>query len=205
MENKLENIREIPSLVLASSSPRRKELIHMLGLPVIIQPSGADEWTEAEWTPEQTVEQLALRKAQDVASQRGRRHEDEIVVGSDTIVVLDQEILGKPKDDTDACRMLAKLQGRSHEVYTGVACVHIDSGKTVVRHKRTKVWMRALHDAQIERYVASGETSDKAGAYAIQGLGATIVDRIEGCYFNVVGLPVSLLAEMLSEYGVETP
>ena len=117
MENKLENIRETPSLVLASSSPRRKELIHMLGLPVIIRPSGAEEWTKAEWTPEQIVEQLSLRKAQDVVLQLGNRHEDEIVVGSDTIVVLDQEILGKPKDDADACRMLAKLQGRSHEVY----------------------------------------------------------------------------------------
>ncbi|MGZ9585136.1 Maf family protein [Paenibacillus marinisediminis] len=199
------NDRIMPLLILASSSPRRKELIHTLGLPVEIIPSGADEIIEEHWTPEQAVEQLALLKATDVAERRGRTQNDEIVIGSDTIVVLDHMILGKPKDDADAFRMLSMLQGRSHEVYTGVACIHLRSGHTMVKHRLTRVWMRSLSNAQIERYIATGEPLDKAGAYGIQGVGAAMIDRIDGCYYNVVGLPVSLLADMLTEYEVETP
>lgn len=195
------------TLVLASSSPRRQELIATLGLPVHIKPSHADEATPSDWTPDQVVEQLSLRKAQAVAdglepAEGGRR----IVVGSDTIVVLDGEIMGKPRDAEDAKRMLAKLSGRMHEVYTGVTCLEAGlNGRTATSHRMTKVRMRMLTDGQIARYVATGEPLDKAGAYGIQGKGALLVDAIEGDFFSVVGLPLSLLAEMLEPFGAELP
>lgn len=205
MENKRNIQRNLPLLVLASSSPRRKELIKYLGLPVEISPSGAEENIESQWSAAEAVEQLALLKAKDVASLRESSAEREIVIGADTVVVYNETILGKPKDEADAVRMLSMLQGQPHEVYTGVACIDVQTGLTVVRHRRTQVWMRALSEAQIARYVATGEPMDKAGSYGIQGYGAAIVDRIEGCFFNVVGLPVSLLVEMVKEYGVEAP
>ena len=182
MENVALNNRDLPLLVLASTSPRRKELIQLLGLQVEVVSSSADETVEMEWSPAETVEQLALRKATEVADARKRKSAQEIVIGADTIVVCDQQILGKPQDQDDAYHMLSML-----------------------RHRKTQVWMRPLSDDQIMRYIASGEPLDKAGAYGIQGRGAAIVDRIDGCYFTVVGLPIALLSEMLSVYGVETP
>lgn len=205
MENMALNNRDLPLLVLASTSPRRKELIQLLGLQVEVVSSSADETVETEWTPAETVELLALRKATEVAGTRKRKSAQEIVIGADTIVVCDQQILGKPQDQDDAYHMLSMLQGRAHDVYTGVACIDMVTGQKVVRHRKTQVWMRPLSDDQIMRYIASGEPADKAGAYGIQGRGAAIVDRIDGCYFTVVGLPISLLSEMLSVYGVETP
>lgn len=205
MENIAVNDRDLPLLVLASTSPRRKELIQLLGLPVEIAVSSADETVEKEWSPAETVEQLALRKASEVASIRERKQDQEIVIGADTIVVYDQQILGKPQDQDEAYRMLSMLQGRAHDVYTGVACIDATTGQQVVRHRKTQVWMRSLSSDQMKRYILSGEPMDKAGAYGIQGMGAAIVDRIDGCYFTVVGLPISLLSEMLTVYGVETP
>ena len=205
MENIAVNDRDLPLLVLASTSPRRKELIQLLGLPVEIAVSSADETVEKEWSPAETVEQLALRKASEVASIRERKQDQEIVIGADTIVVYDQQILGKPQDQDEAYRMLSMLQGRAHDVYTGVACIDAATGQQVVRHRKTQVWMRSLSSDQMKRYILSGEPMDKAGAYGIQGMGAAIVDRIDGCYFTVVGLPISLLSEMLTVYGVETP
>lgn len=205
MENITVNDRDLPLLVLASTSPRRKELIQLLGLPVEIAVSSADETVEKEWSPAETVEQLALRKASEVASIRERKQDQEIVIGADTIVVYDQQILGKPQDQDEAYRMLSMLQGRAHDVYTGVACIDAATGQQVVRHRKTQVWMRSLSSDQMKRYILSGEPMDKAGAYGIQGMGAAIVDRIDGCYFTVVGLPISLLSEMLTVYGVETP
>lgn len=205
MENIAVNDRDLPLLVLASTSPRRKELIQLLGLPVEIAVSSGDETVEKEWSPAETVEQLALRKASEVASIRERKQDQEIVIGADTIVVYDQKILGKPQDQDEAYRMLSMLQGRAHDVYTGVACIDAATGQQVVRHRKTQVWMRSLSSDQMKRYILSGEPMDKAGAYGIQGMGAAIVDRIDGCYFTVVGLPISLLSEMLTVYGVETP
>jgi len=126
-----------------------------------------------------------------------------VIVGSDTVVVLDNQVLGKPVDKQDAVRMLTSLQGRTHEVYTGVAVIDVMNGKTMVRHRVTSVTMKPLTGRQVEAYAMSGEPDDKAGAYAIQGLGSTIVERIEGCYFNVVGLPLSLLSDMLGEFGID--
>ncbi|CAH0119131.1 dTTP/UTP pyrophosphatase [Paenibacillus sp. CECT 9249] len=189
-------------LILASSSPRRQELIRSLGLPFEIVASDVDESTPPDWTPAHTVEQLALRKAQAV-SERLAPPNESIVIGADTVVVLDDEVLGKPKDREDAASMLRRLQGRSHQVFTGVACIDMRTGRTEASHRMTHVRMKPLTERQIAAYAASGEPDDKAGAYAIQGLGATIVESIEGCYFNVVGLPLSLLSDMLASFGIE--
>ncbi len=138
-------------------------------------------------SPVEYVRRLALSKAQAVP-----RAADEVVLGADTVVVLDEHILEKPADSADAARMLRMLSGRAHTVVTGIALVH-DSAAPVVRHAATRVFFTAMSEAEIAAYVASGEPMDKAGAYAIQGLASKFVERIEGCYFNVVGLPVSLV------------
>lgn len=201
--------RSAQRIVMASSSPRRRELIQSLRLrvPVAILSSEADESTPADWTPPQIVEALALRKARAVKEMLERSQEDDgtpaVVIGADTIVVLDGEMMGKPRDDGEAAGMLGRLQGRTHEVYTGVALVSAQGGREAVAHGMTRVHMKPLDPARIGRYVASGEPADKAGAYAIQGLGATLIDRIEGDYFNVVGLPLSLLSELLGEFGID--
>lgn len=193
-------------LVLASSSPRRRELVATLdlSLPVLILSTDADEGTPADWSPSHIVEQLALRKARAaVPLLEGDQASGSVIVGADTIVVLDGEVLGKPQNTAEAVSMLSRLQGREHEVYSGVACISLKGELELVSNRRTRVAMKPLTKEQIRRYVASGEPMDKAGSYAIQGLGATIVDRIDGCYFNVVGLPLSLLSDMLSSFGIE--
>lgn len=197
----LDNTKQRP-IILASTSPRRKELIASLHLAFDVIPSHANEDTPPEWTPEQTVQELALRKALAVYRGLEGREQEAIIVGSDTVVVLDGEILGKPVDEADAERMLSRLQGRVHRVFTGVACIDAGNGQSLVHYRQTDVTMKELSDATIRAYVKTGEPSDKAGSYAIQGIGASLVDRIEGCYFNVVGLPLSLLSDMLDGFGV---
>ncbi|QHW34169.1 septum formation protein Maf [Paenibacillus rhizovicinus] len=192
-------------LVLASSSPRRRELVASLGLslPVLILSSDTDEWTPPEWTPSQIVEQLGLRKAKATAQLLSAEDKaGSLIVGADTIVVLDGEVLGKPHDRADAIAALTRLQGRRHQVFTGIACVDPHGGRELVAHRMTEVVMKRLDPALIERYVDSGEPMDKAGSYGIQGRGAILVDRIEGCYFNVVGLPLSLLSDMLAQFRI---
>ncbi|SFE24166.1 septum formation protein [Paenibacillus catalpae] len=197
----------ISQLVLASSSPRRKELVASLGLslPVYILSSDVDESVPSDWAPVHIVEQLALRKAHATAAILRERQEEQqsLVIGADTIVVVDGRVLGKPIDRDEALSMLRCLQGREHEVYTGVACVVAQSGTETVAHRMTKVYMKPMTDEALKRYVATGEPDDKAGAYGIQGLGATLVEKIDGCYFNVVGLPVSLLSDMLAQYEIQ--
>jgi MAF protein len=190
------------TIFLASSSPRRRELMSSLPLQVSVHPSETDEHYDARLSPDHIVETLALRKAMSVAKQLLHTQTEGIVVGSDTIVVLDGRPLGKPTDRMDAFRMLKSLQGREHLVYTGVACVELPGEKHLVRHRVTKVHMKSMSARQIDSYIATGEPMDKAGSYAIQGIGATLIDRIEGDYFNVVGLPLSLLSDMLEEFGV---
>lgn len=190
-------------IVLASTSPRRRELIATLGIPFDIVPSNADESTSEKWTPEQIVQELARRKAEAVYHTTSfDRDSAGIIVGSDTVVIRDGAVLGKPQNEQEAAAMLRSLQGRSHIVYTGVACIDSRTGETLVDYRSTIVTMKPLNEREIEAYAASGEGLDKAGAYAIQGLGATIVTGIEGCYFNVVGLPLSLLVDMLGQFGV---
>lgn len=190
-------------LILASSSPRRQELIASLRLPFEIKVSDVNEDTVPGLSPAEVVEQLSSRKAAAVCEMyKEQQQNDGIVIGSDTIVVLNGEILGKPKDKEDAFRMLNGLQGREHHVYSGVACIDLSTGKQIVSHQVTLVYMKPLTKTQIERYIDTGEPMDKAGSYGIQGLGATIVERIEGDYFNVVGLPVSLLSDLLQQFGI---
>ena len=186
-------------LILASASPRRKELLERLGLEFRTVPAEVDERPIAEGIrdPERLVTALAEAKAKAVA----RAHPGALVIGADTVVVLDGEILGKPSDESEARRMLSRLSGRTHHVYTGVAVVDGASGRFHVCAEVTAVTFGRLTEELIDRYVRTGEPLDKAGAYGIQGLGATLVERVEGCYFNVVGLPLFRLARLLEAFG----
>jgi septum formation protein len=196
----------VHALVLGSASPRRRELVQLLGLriPVRIEASDADESIPPGLAPGEAAEWLALRKAASVRERLGAEAAGTVIVGADTIVVLDGGILGKPRDAADARRMLGMLQGRAHEVITGVAVLDGASGEAKTARGVTRVVMKPLDADRIARYVATGEPLDKAGAYGIQGLAAGFVERIEGCYFNVVGLPLSLLGDLLAGFGVET-
>lgn len=195
-----------PMLILASASPRRQELISLLGLPVRILPSLVDEDTPDDWSPSQIVEGLSLRKALAVKEELTNSSDaSSIIIGSDTIVVLNGRAMGKPSDEQDARQMLKRLSGNIHEVYTGVTCIRVSDAKTVTSHRITKVKMRRLSAEQISRYVATGEPLDKAGAYGIQEIGSLLVESIDGCYFNVVGLPVSLLAVQLEQFDITVP
>lgn len=191
----------IPRLILASASPRRRELLAGLGLPFEAISTEIDEERVQEPTPDRLVRRLAREKADSVA----RQHPEAIVIGADTVVVHAGDVLGKPRDTSDAAAMLRRLSGETHHVYTGVAVVRRADGRALVEHEVTAVTFGELAPRAIERYVASGEPMDKAGAYGIQGVGATLVRRVEGCYFNVVGLPLYRLARMLAAFGIEIP
>lgn len=203
-------LKPFPHIILASQSPRRKELLAVLGIQPTIIVSHADESKDVPSSPGQYVEEVALRKANAVLTQWqqasqsqqtthiGREH---IILSADTAVVLDDQILGKPRDHDDARQTLAKLQNREHEVYSSVCLFNISSGEIETRHSVTRVHMRHLSDSELSAYVATGEPMDKAGSYAIQGLGSTFVTHIEGDYFTVVGLPLQLLDEMLRNWG----
>lgn len=185
-------------VILASQSPRRRELLSRVFETFEVIPSLAEE-AAAVSSPAEYVKTLAKVKAEEVASREGA---DCLVIGSDTVVSVDGRILEKPKDEADAFRMLSHLSGRAHEVYTGVAVCK--EGKTIVEHETTRVWFRELSEDEISRYIASGEPMDKAGAYGIQEKGAQLVRKIDGDYFNVVGLPICRLCEMLHSMGYTT-
>ncbi len=185
-------------LVLASSSPRRKELMDMLGLNYTIESSSVDETLPKEISPEEAVRTLAYEKAKDVAT----KHQNSLVIGADTLVALDDLILGKPADDADALSMILKLQNRTHQVYTGIAIIDTATGEHKISCEMTKVDFRAISEEEALRYVNTSEPQGKAGAYAIQGYASTFVKKIEGDFFNVVGLPVFCLCKMLKEYGI---
>lgn len=185
-------------IVLASASPRRKQLLSQMGLEFEVVPSDIDEKLPADLPYEEAVQELAFKKASHVASLiDGHR----LVIGADTIVVKD-EVLGKPKDKDDACEILYRLQGQSHEVITGLAVVDNLTGKFKKSFEKTIVEMVPLSMEEIEQYVLTGEPMDKAGAYGIQGLAGIFISRIIGCYYNVVGLPIHRLWMMLKEFGV---
>lgn len=190
-------------LILASTSPRRQELIRALGLPYEIVASEADETVANHLTPAEIVETLSERKARAVYERVPSYPGRQIIVGSDTIVVYNGEPLGKPADREDARRMLSMLQGNTHYVFTGITCIEAGTGRSLTAHRMTRVTMKPLSERQIDRYIETGEPMDKAGAYAIQGLGATMVEAIEGDYFNVVGLSLNLLADMLYSFNIE--
>ncbi len=187
-------------LVLASASPRRCELLQQIGLEFQVIPSRADEHVLAGETPEEHVIRLSLDKATEVANRQnvsGRWF-----IGSDTIVLCDQQILGKPRDEAHAVTMLKQLSGREHQVLSGYAIIDRETKEQRTEAVSTKVWFRQLTDDEIARYIATGEPADKAGSYAIQGLGICFVARIEGSYTNVVGLPLCKLTGAMKELGV---
>jgi septum formation protein len=183
------------SLVLASASPRRRELLASAGIAFDVEPVDVDERREPGEAPEAYVERVARLKAGGGA----RRHPARAVLGADTVVVVDGEVLGKPASAADAARMLRRLSGRAHAVLTGVALAW--QGRITSRVERTDVVMSPISEDDLAWYVASGEPLDKAGAYAIQGLASRFVTRIEGSYSNVVGLPVATVVELLTTWG----
>lgn len=191
--------RERIPLILASGSPRRRELLGLLEFSFEIEPATGPEEPYAGGDPARYVERLAVAKATEVAL----RHRDPaLVIGADTVVVLDGQLLGKPADDEEARRMLSFLSGRTHRVYTGVAVIEAPGLFSRSAAEVTDVTFKEMSADRIARYVATGEPMDKAGAYGIQGLGAVNVARIEGCYFNVVGLPLGKLADLLAEWNL---
>ena len=181
-------------VVLASQSPRRRELLTLVGIPHEVRPADIDETYLAGEQPRAHAERLARGKAAAI-------HEpDAVVIGSDTIVVVDGDVLGKPRDEGDAARMLRRISGRTHVVMTAVAVAW--QGRIESAVEEVSVTFHPLSDADIAAYVATGEPMDKAGAYGIQGYGATIVSRVDGDYFAVMGLPLQLLVRVLQRVGI---
>ena len=183
-------------LILASQSPRRRELMGYFGIPFAIHPADIDEAMDPSRPPWEEVARVSMAKARAVA-----REEEDVVISADTIVVCGGRILGKPHSPREAEEMLSALSGRSHWVMTGLTV--LARGKALSRVERTRVFFRALSPEEIRRYVATGEPMDKAGAYGIQGRGGLFVRRLEGDYYNVMGLPLCALRQMLEQAAPE--
>ena len=187
------------NFILASASPRRKELLSAIGLDFTVIVSEADEDSiSKELEPSLYVQELALLKAA-ATSKTIAGNKDAIVIAADTIVTLDNKILGKPSDTSDAFAMLKALSGRTHMVYTGYCIMRLSDGMSVCKAVNTEVTFKTLTDETINNYIASGEPMDKAGAYGIQGLGSLLIEKFNGDYHNVVGLPISSLADTLEQ------
>jgi septum formation protein len=178
-------------IILASGSPRRRELLEQAGIPHRVVVPGVDE--SCTGAPHAQVVELALRKARATA---GMCESDAIIIAADTLVAIDDEVLGKPTCEADACAMLGKLSGRTHSVFTGVAILR--GADEHIFYEETAVTFRTLSPEEIRAYVTTGEPMDKAGAYGVQGRGAVLVSRINGCFYTVMGLPVSRVVEVLS-------
>jgi septum formation protein len=203
-------------IILASASPRRREFFELLKIPFIVRTADVDETPRLGETPDVLVARLSATKAAIVAQSLGSSRTDQagelvdglgssLVVAADTVVVLDDEVLGKPRDVDHATRMLWGLRDRAHTVYSGVTVAEIESGRAAIHLSTTTVWMRDYSQAEVEAYVASGDPLDKAGAYAIQHTGFRPVTRIQGCYSGVMGLPLGALADGLAHFGVALP
>ena len=191
-------------IVLASASPRRRELLEQIGIKfdIVVSNEPEDE-IDKNLSPENYTSELALMKACNAAKKlTGTKRRNSLIIAADTVVYSDGIILGKPKDKEDAFGILKGLSGKTHEVYTGVCVMRLSDGYAVSESVKTSVVFKNLPDSMIKRYIETGEPMDKAGAYGIQGKGAVLVKEINGDYFNVVGLPVSTLYDMLvSEFG----
>jgi septum formation protein len=199
MEKQNDTKFTLPRLILASGSPRRAEILNFVGWEFEKQVADIDESILLDENPADYVERLAQEKALAVANQI----ENGLVLGADTTVVIDGEIIGKPVDDADARRMLRLLSGKRHEVFTGVSLIRVENGKTEIKTARqeTGVTFAELTDADIEWLVENGSPLDKAGAYAVQAQAALFIEKIEGDYWNVVGLPVNLVYRLWGEMG----
>ena len=186
-------------IILASQSPRRRELLGRMGIEnFLVRPAQGEELFDPTLTPAQLVESLSRQKAEEISAGAGP---EDLIIAADTVVSIDGRVLGKPRDPEDAAAMLAALSGREHTVYTGVTVRR--GGETVTEHEATAVRFRLLTEGEIADYVATGEPMDKAGAYGIQDYGALLVEGISGDYFNVVGLPVCRLGRILTRFGVD--
>ena len=193
------NTKNKPSIILASSSPRRRDLLRQIGVDFIVDPADVNESILTGELPEDYAVRVSLDKARVAARKAG----EGIVIAADTIVVFKEVILGKPVDTHDAKRMLEMLSGKMHKVVTGLTVMNAATEMVSSKISTTKVWFRDLDEDEVWKYVLSKEPMDKAGAYGIQGKGALLVARIEGCYYNVVGLPLALLDEMLRKFGIK--
>lgn len=187
-------------IILASASPRRKELLKQIGLTFRVVESNIEEVIETDIEPQELAEKLSLKKAEKIA----RTEKDALIIAADTLIVFQGKILGKPKDADDAYRTLAMLAGNIHTVITGLTVLDSSTGKLITKSVGTKVFMKEMNDEEIHRYIATGEPLDKAGAYGIQGKGALLIEKIEGDYFNVVGLPLFELRKVLTtSFGID--
>lgn len=187
------------NIILASGSPRRKQLLKQIGLKFEVVVSDVDEKISPKYKPHQQVKILSFQKAKAVA----KKHRNSIVIGADTIVVLGKEVIGKPKDEKDAQRILKKLSGTQHSAITGFTIIDTDSKKQVTKSVATKLWLRKLTDQEIKRFVEKEKPYDFAGAYAIHKLASIFVKKIEGDFFGTVGLPLYDLTKELKKFGVE--
>lgn len=186
-------------VILASASPRRKELLEKIGLKFEVEPGDCEEIVATGMEAHEVVRRLSREKAEVVA----RKHRNAVVIAADTVVLIGDKIMGKPHNRTEAKKMLRTLSGKSHTVITGFTIIDTVRRQMLSKSVETKVYIRKLNVKEIDAYVKSGEPLDKAGAYAIQGMGSLIVEKIEGDYFNVVGLPLASLAESLKEFGID--
>jgi septum formation protein len=186
------------SIILASASPRRKELLNQIGLNFEVQVSDVQEIIDQKTAPEKLAEKLAYNKALAVAN----KNPSKLVIGADTLVVNGSTILGKPKDEKKAYEMLFSLSNKKHQVMTGIAMMVQNANKVLIKHEITDVYFKNLSLDEINGYVLSTEPYDKAGGYGIQGLGACLVKKIDGCYFNVVGLPIYLVVDMFKFFDI---
>ncbi|KPU42250.1 septum formation protein Maf [Oxobacter pfennigii] len=186
-------------IILASKSPRRKEILQNIRLNFEVVESNYEEENSLSLRPEKLVMHLAYRKALDVAE---RISDEALVIGADTIVVHNGIIMGKPKDNEDSFDMLKKLSGNYHHVFSGICIIDVKGNRHSVNYESTKVKIKKLTDEEIIQYISTKEPADKAGSYGIQGIGSLIVEKIEGCYFNVMGLPVYKLSVLMRDFGV---
>lgn len=186
-------------IILASSSPRRKQLLEQIGLRFEIEASNYEEDMTLKMEPSKLAEFLSLGKAKDVA----QKHKDSIIISADTIVAIDGEIFGKPKTPERAKYMLQKLSGKAHSVITGFTIIDTGTNKQITKSVETKVYFKNLSEKEIDAYIATSEPLDKGGGYAIQGKAGLFVEKIEGDYFNIVGLPILSLAEELKNFGIK--
>jgi len=194
LKSKLNNKK----IILASASPRRKELLEQIGLTFEVDPSQGEEIMEPCTNPHDLARALSRQKTSEVAT----RHPNALVIGADTFIVSDKKLMGKAHNDAEARAMLRELNGKSHSVVTGFTVMDTTDNRFTSRAIETRVWFRSLTQQEIDSYIATGEPIGKAGAYAIQGKGAVIVEKIMGDYSNVVGLPLHELAVVLKRYGV---
>lgn len=190
-------------VILASSSPRRIELLKQFGIEFEIIPSNVDESIDQSLLVEENVMQLAKKKAQEVFNKLGEDSKQSLVIAADTVVFVEGVILGKPSNEDEAFWMLRKISGKWHTVYTGVCIIDGPSERILVEYEKSNVYIKQMSDEEILNYISTKEPFDKAGAYAIQGFGSLIVERIEGCFYNVVGLPLYKLNIMLQKLGYD--